>query len=474
MAETTVQGDGQIVDGNIFIYPKEQDLTPDDITAFIDANDSLISRIYKPAQDLYLGDHNILRDGKRDHGPDNRLVANLAHYIVDTYTGFYIGVPPKITLDNTGDNKALQQWNDENSLQDKLSEIAKQAAIFGRAIAFLYQDEDSKTRVAYSSPITSFMVYDDTVAREPKAFVNYWKDEDGQRGGRVYTADASYGLDMLDGAPNQFDDVPAVEFFMNTERQGIFENVHTLIEALDAAISQKANQNEYFDNAYLVLQGVQLGENDDGSPQLDLDGHQIIYAPSAESPSAKIQFLQKPDGDTIQEHLIDRLVSLIYQISMVANLNDEAFAGNSSGVALQYKLLPMRNLAASQDRKFTQALRQLYRLVFSIGTVLPKGSKDAWSELKFKFARNLPANLADEAETAVKLEGVVSKETQLSTLTIVDDAKAEIKRLDTEKAADMKLAQAHSVSATDQDKADSTAEQGDEDGKPDTSAESEE
>ncbi len=85
---------------------------------------------------MYLGKHKILHEDAKDHGPDNRLVGNLAHYIVDTYNGFYIGIPPKITLDNTQDNTALQEWNDTNSVQDKLSEISKQAAIYGRALAF--------------------------------------------------------------------------------------------------------------------------------------------------------------------------------------------------------------------------------------------------------------------------------------------------------------------------------------------------
>ena len=122
-----------------------------------------------------------------------------------------------------------------------------------------------------------------------------------------------------------------------------------------------------------------------------------------------LDFITKPDGDNMQEHIIDRLISMIYQISMVANLNDEAFAGNSSGVALQYKLLPMKNMAANKERKFTQALRRLYRVVFSVGTVLPESDANAWQDLHFKFTRNLPVNLADEAQTASTLSGIVSK-----------------------------------------------------------------
>lgn len=454
----TVQGKGSITDGDVFIFPVDTAITGDDITNFISANDELARRKYLPAKKMYLGKHKILHEDAKDHGPDNRLVGNLAHYIVDTYNGFYIGIPPKITLDNTQDNAVLQEWNDTNSVQDKLSEISKQAAIYGRALAFLYQDENSNTCIAYSSPINSFIIYDDTVAHKAIAFVMYWHDEDNNLTGKVYMKDGIYGLDMVrfegtDGF-NPFNEVPAVEFFMNTERQGIFENVETLINALDKVLSQKANQNEYFDNAYLVLKGLKLDEDDDGNPKLDLNGNQIIYAPDADSAQGVAEFLTKPDGDAIQEHLIDRLISMIYQISMVANLNDEAFSGNSSGVALQYKLLPMRNLAANQDRKFTQALRELYRIAFSVGTILPESKADDWQKLNFAFTRNLPENITDEADAASKLKGLVSDQTMLSTLSFVDDPKAEMKRMTDEQNEAVKNALVNNPAASDEDKTD--------------------
>ena len=425
----TVQGKGSITDGDVFIFPVDTAITGDDITNFISANDELARRKYLPAKKMYLGKHKILNEDAKDHGPDNRLVGNLAHYIVDTYNGFYIGIPPKITLDNTQDNAVLQEWNDTNSVQDKLSEIA------------------------YSSPINSFLIYDDTVAHKAVAFVMYWHDDNNNLTGKVYMKDGIYGLDMVrfegtDGF-NPFNEVPAVEFFMNTERQGIFENVETLIDALDKVLSQKANQNEYFDNAYLVLKGLKLDEDDDGNPKLDLNGNQIIYAPDADSAQGVAEFLTKPDGDAIQEHLIDRLISMIYQISMVANLNDEAFSGNSSGVALQYKLLPMRNLAANQDRKFTQSLRELYKIAFSVGTILPESKSDDWQKLNFAFTRNLPENITDEADAASKLKGLVSDQTMLSTLSFVDDPKAEMKRIADETAQKAKDAAANSPSSPD-------------------------
>ncbi len=452
---------GQVVEGNVFIYPKDDEITMADLLKFISKNKSLAEE-YKHNLEMYKGNHNILNKQPRQFGPDNKLVANLPHYIVDTYNGFFTGIPPKVTLDDKETNSLLQEWNDENSLQDKLSEISKQADIFGRSLAFVYQDEDSQTRIAYSSPVNSFMVYDDTVSRQPLAFVRYWKNTDGIQVGMVYYSDktisfegSKFGDEML----NPYKMVPAVEFYGNEERQGVFDNVKTLIDELDRVLSQKANQVEYFDNAYLKILGVDLDQDGDGKPDADLIGNQMIYSPDADATNATVDFISKPDGDNMQEHIIDRLVSMIYQISMVANLNDEAFAGNSSGVALQYKLLPMRNMAANKERKFRQALRRLYRIVFSVGTVLPEVHSEDWRELVFTFKRNLPDDISNDADIAQKLQGMVSQETLLSILPFVNDPQEEIKRINKEKQENMQQALKYGPAALDQDKPD-----GDEDG----------
>ena len=53
-------------------------------------------------------------------------------------------------------------------------------------------------------------------------------------------------------------------------------------------------------------------------------------------------------------------------------------------------------------------------------------------KLEYHFTENYPANVADEVETARGLEGMVSKETQLKVLSVVDDVKTEIKKMEEE------------------------------------------
>jgi SPP1 family phage portal protein len=114
----------------------------------------------------------------------------------------------------------------------------------------------------------------------------------------------------------------------------------------------------------------------------------------------------------------------------------------------------MRNLAANQDRKFTQSLRSLYKIAFSVGTILPESKADEWQKLNFAFSRNLPENITDEADAASKLKGLVSDQTMLSTLSFVDDPKAEMKRMTDEQNEAVKNALVNNPAASDEDKTD--------------------
>lgn len=58
--------------------------------------------------------------------------------------------------------------------------------------------------------------------------------------------------------------------------------------------------------------------------------------------------------------------------------------------------------------------------------------KDDWVKLHYKFTPNVPANLLEESQIAQNLSGVVSQETQLGVLSVVDNPRAEIERIEKE------------------------------------------
>ena len=186
---------------------------------------------------------------------------------------------------------------------------------------------------------------------------------------------------------------------------------------------------------------------------MNLEQDHVLYSPSADAAQGEVDFITKPDGDNMQENMLSRLKDDIFQTAMVANLNDEAFSGNASGVAIRYKLLSMQNQAAFEDRKFAISLRQLLGTALGLGKAIGTINRvDVMKDLQIVPARNIPLDIENEAQTASTLSGIVSKETQLSTLSIVDDPKKEIERMREEQAEDVRNNLQAMPSMTDQQK----------------------
>lgn len=459
-----VFGRASVTRNGTFLFEKGKEMTSQELQALIRWNTNHQAVDYRENMRLYLSKHDILQKDKNQFGPDNRLVVNFAKYIVDTYNGYFVGVPPTIMLDKGPFNDQLQDWLSSVSFVDQLNELSKQADIYGRSIGFVYQNEESETKFKYISPTKAFIVYDDTFARQPLAFVRYeyYQNESSwQARGEVYYADSVYpfaGATISDDAyPNPFGMVPAVEFYENEERQGVVDPVKTLINGLDDAYSQKANQLAYFDMAYLVMTGVQLEEDENGKPKINLARDRLLYLPNVTpGTDPKVEFLSKPSDDGMQEHYIQRLQDSIFQIAMVPNMYDDSFKGNASGVALQYKLLPMQNKASSKERKFTQSLRELFQIIFKVGKVLPSSQQDAWQELQIHFTRNVPADVANMVSTANNAEGIISQRTQMKLLPgIVDNPDDEIDQINKEKVEQIKNAQ-QAMGVPDADQSQST------------------
>ena len=223
-----------------------------------------------------------------------------------------------------------------------------------------------------------------------------------------------------------------IEFIENEERQSLIEPVESLINGFNNVLSEKNNDVSYFSDAYLSVLGALL---DDDSIR-NLKDNRIINLAGDNAEKVVVEFLEKPDADQTQENFLDRTERLIYQLSQVANIDDTTFgtAGNSSGVALEFKLQPMKNLASNKERKFQQGLQTLFGMVFNVVTNVPGNLSDEYRDIQYNWSRNLPANNADEANVVRSLDGIISHKTQLDMLSAVSDSQRELERIEEENA----------------------------------------
>lgn len=388
---------------------------------------------YKYLENLYAGFHDVFNQPeKAEWKPDNRLAVNFPRYITDSFLGYAYGIPIKRSHPDKTINDVLTEFDRDNNMIDHDYELAKKACIYGHVFEYAYQDEETRTRVISCSPKECFIVYDDTVKGKALFAVRYgYKGNGTVRYGEVLTRDSIYdftGNSLDKGESNPYGFIPIVEYALNQERIGLFEEVAGLVETYNKTIGEKANDVDSFAEAYLAVLGAELDE--EGIYHIRDDRIINLYG-TDNAKDVLVQFLEKPTADGSQENLLDRLETLIYQISMVANISDESY-GNASGTSLAYKLHAMSNLALTMDRKMIKSMNKRYKLFCSLFTNVSK--PDAWKGIEYTPTRNIPKNILEEAQTAQTLEGIVSKETQLKVLSIVADASDEIEKLEKEQA----------------------------------------
>lgn len=421
---------------DIFRLPKGTELTAELLDKFLVENFKKTALRYIKLEKAYRNEYEIFSLPKKESWkPDNRIAVNFAKYITDTMNGFFIGIPIKISSDDEKVKEYAEFLDAYNNQDDQNAELSKICSMFGRGYEMYYVDENANIGITYLKPIEAFMIYDDSIVKNRMYFVRYYFDAENVLHGSVsdsrvikyFTRNPAVkydGEERLHG----FDGVPAVEYVENEERIGLYEGAIPQINAYNKALSEKANDVDYFADAYLKI----LGQKLDDETAKHIRSNRIINFDGQGADKLVVEFLPKPNADTTQENLINRLEQKIFASSMVANISDENF-GTQSGIALKYKLLCMRNLAKTKERKFTAGLNLRYKLIFS--NPVSGMNKDDWMKLKFTFTPNYPANLADEAEIAEKLSGVTSKETQLSVLSVVEDVDSELAKIEKEKDA---------------------------------------
>lgn len=417
----------------MFRLARDTEMTLTLLSEFLTKHAHEVKNRYEPLYEAYTSDHEILHDpAKPKYKPDNRVVVNFPKYIVDTMNGFFIGNPIKIIAEDEAVADYVEYLDRYNDQDDNNAELAKICSIYGKGHEMYYTDEESELCITYLDPKEAFMIFDESIIERPLFFVRRYVDREGFEYGSISDETSvrnfkvTGGLTWLDEwQPHYFPGVPATEYVENGERQGIFEPVMSMVNAYNKAISEKANDVDYFADAYLKVLGTVV-DNEDVKFIRD---NRIVNFEGDGSDKIIAEFMEKPNSDTTQENLLERLERLIFQISMVANISDENF-GTASGIAMKYKLQSMSNLEKTKERKFAAGMNRRYQLLF--GHPASKVPANAWIQLQYKFTPNIPANLQEEAQIASQLEGIVSHETQLKVISAVENVKGELDKIEEE------------------------------------------
>ena len=124
----------------MFRVPKDTEMTTELLAEYIGKHKRLVNERLQKLQDAYENKYEIFDKVKYPkkpaYKPDNRISINHAKFIVDTFNGFFIGIPVKITVKDETENAEdimnfIEEIDRKNHLDNKNREIAKKSDILG-------------------------------------------------------------------------------------------------------------------------------------------------------------------------------------------------------------------------------------------------------------------------------------------------------------------------------------------------------
>lgn len=409
----------------------------------IENHKAMIDR-YKKLNSYYDGEHKILnRVFDNPNIPNNKLVCNHAEYITDIAVGYVFGAPISYSGNDSEEINEIFVAIDEDSHNN---ELAIDTSIMGVGYELLYMNNDEipYPELAVSSPLNTFLVADTTVKHKPMFAVTYMKklDIDDKELGydvNVYTDEevihyflkdlSSTSLEEKDRDIHYFSGVPIIEYKNNKKLKGDFEGVISLIDAYNKLQSDRVNDKEQLVDAFLVVVGQNLGDTKDEVSETVkyLMENKIIELDDNGDAKWLVKQLNEEQTEVLKKAIKDD----IHEFSKVPCLTDENFVGNSSGIAMKYKLIGFEGLGKTKERYFKQGLRQRLKLMSNISNIKAKNIDSNSIDITMK--RSLPVDDELAAKIAQETEGFISWETRIKRFDGEIDVEEERKRLDEEK-----------------------------------------
>ena len=404
----------------MFTIPADTKITPKLAVSFIlkhSADNDRLDRLY----DYYIGRHKILDREKSKNAANNRLVCNHAKYITDCTTGYFLGSPVKYYSRSGKDISLIKDVLKRCDSETQDIDLARYGSVFGVSYEMLYLDGDSNIKLASLDPRSAFVVYDDTVDMKPMFGVYYMPltSADGIKTGyRVYLCDKDTVTEFLttvsfsitkvcDPYEHFFGGVPIIEYYNNWDRQGDFEQVTTLIDAYNTLQSDRVNDKEQFVDSILVIKGQVLGdtEEEENSTYSAIRKYGVMTIDD----TGDAKWLTRQFDEQSVDILRRSLENDIHKFSGVPCMTDESFSGNTSGVAMKYKLLAFEQMTKIKERYFTEGLRIRLGLIANALTVLGYNRTDV-GDIGIQFTYSLPENEAEKAETVNLLKDILTTE----------------------------------------------------------------
>lgn len=375
--------------------------------------------------DYYRGEQPVNKGEAVRGRPNNLLRAPFPRYITEVHTGYFLGIPPALAYGEAAAGERYTALSRDLDLPHLYFDLGRDLSICGAGFALVWA-ERSGVRLCRCDPCDCFAIRSGDAGAPLLAAVRLLAGGKGETRGVLYTAERlipfvwdGTGVTLGTAEENLLHTIPLLPFYNNCQGVGDFEMVTGLVDAYNVLLSGALDDMQSVANAFLALYGMQ------GTTQKDIDNANRTRILSL-SEGGRAEFVVKNLNHEALGQLETNLRRSILQLSMTPDLCDEHFAGNTSGIALQYKLWGIEQVRAAKERTFTDGLRGLLA-VLTAGEQLMGRNIDLTGGMA-TFYKNLPQDNSALAETLLSLSPVLSAQTILENLPWVTDVQGELRR----------------------------------------------
>lgn len=315
-----------------------------------------------------------------------------------------------------------------NSPTDHDIDLFKDMLIYSYAFELYSFDDAGEFKMSVLTPDEAFLYQDESGAA--KLFLHVFTDSlTGEIGIKVYTdTEVIYYTEDFteyDRRIHKFKEVPVgfARVSDELENDSIFKDIKGLQDALEIMLSNSVNENSDHRNAYLVVNGMQILDED--IPKMK--ENTIIQTGQAEG---SVEWLIKDINDTFIQNTLENLESKMYEVTNHINFN-EKMNSNTSALAMKTRLTALTQKCELQQKAFSNCIQT--RLKFLLAHLnFTKNVKRDWRDVEIIFTANIPSDDLSTAQLLNMLEGTISQETALGQLPFIGNPKDEINRLEKE------------------------------------------
>ena len=343
------------------------------------------------------------------------IVENRANEIVSFKVGYLVGKPVQYiaSAGKDGVSEAIGRLNESMRVIGKHSKdkaLIEWCMICGIGYRYITQNNNPLIRSAFNvhtlDPRNTFVIRKNDYTEEVIAGVNYVTDDEGNITFTVYTNDRVYTLLKGSDKPkkftvNAFGAIPIIEYQNNNARQGCFEIVIDLLNAISEFDSMRVEAVEGFVQSLLVLYNCQVEE---GTTADTIRQAGMILLKSMNGEKADIKNLSDQLDQSQNQTLKNDMYNSVLQIVGVPSQGDgnTGDSSNNGAIVLKNGWQGAETRAEAFEAMYQQPEMEMLRVVSILCNGLADFEFDP-ADVEVKFTRRNYENILSKSQTLVTM-----------------------------------------------------------------------